>query len=84
MSPEKQEKLKELLSGPSAKAKYMCDAYFCLSFPESHPHFQHARAKRKYWMGEFGYDRQDVPKGIVLIEQKTEPSDANLEEHANG
>jgi hypothetical protein len=84
LSPDKQARLEELLSGSTVKAKYMCDAYFCVSFPGHHPHFQHARAQRKYWMGEFGYDRQDVPKGIVLIEQKIEPSDTNVEEHGNG
>lgn len=64
---EKQQALLQLVSGPDTKTKYHCDAYFCPVYPEGHPMSLAARAKRKYWMGEFGYDRNDVPKGIVLI-----------------
>ncbi len=84
LTPEKQERLKELLSGPDAKNKYMCDAYYCISYAENHPNFQHARTQRKYWIGEFGFDRQDVPKGIILIEQKVELSSVDTQESANG
>jgi hypothetical protein len=60
-------KLKALVSGPATKAKYMCDAYFCPVYPDGHPLSSHSRQQRKYWLGEFGYDRNDVPKGIVHI-----------------
>lgn len=65
-----QSRLRSLLSGPQTRATHQCDAYFCLSYPETHPNFSVYRAQRKYWMGEFGYDRADVPKGIVVVEQK--------------
>ncbi|MDD1519984.1 MULTISPECIES: DUF6932 family protein [Bradyrhizobium] len=65
--------LKALVSGPTTKAKYLCDAYFCPVYPPGHPMSDAARAQRKYWIGEFGYDRNDIPKGIVHV-KLTRPS----------
>ena len=59
--------LKALVSGPVTKASYMCDAYFCPVYPAGHPLSETSRAQRKYWLGEFGYDRNDIPKGIVQV-----------------
>lgn len=39
--------------------------YYMVSVPETHPQYQFFRERRQYWMGEFGYDRKDQPKGIV-------------------
>lgn len=69
-------KLKELVSGPATKAKYLCDAYFCPIYPTGHPLSDHSRQQRKYWLGEFGYDRNDVPKGIVHIKVAPAPPPA--------
>jgi hypothetical protein len=66
-------KLKELVSGPATKAKYMCDAYFCPVYPAGHPMSEASRAQRKYWLGEFGYDRNDIPKGIVHVKLPLAP-----------
>lgn len=60
-------RLNDLVSGKATQGKYMCDAYFCPTYPEAHPLHQHSRTQRKYWMGEFGYDRCDVAKGLVHI-----------------
>lgn len=70
LSPPQQAKLRELVLGPTTKASHKCDAYFCPSYPDTHANYDFFRSKRKYWMGEFGYDRSDVPKGIVVVEQK--------------
>jgi hypothetical protein len=70
LRPEEQLKFKELVSGKETRAKYHCDAYLALTFPPEHPNFSEARTLRKYWMGEFGYDRTDIPKGIVFIEER--------------
>ena len=64
---DKQQALMELVAGPNTRANYHCDAYFCPIYPAGHPMSDAARQKRKYWMGEFGYDRSDVPKGIVHV-----------------
>jgi hypothetical protein len=63
----KKSALKALVSGPVTKTTYMCDAYFCPIYPAGHPLSDAARTQRKYWLGEFGYDRSDVPKGIVHV-----------------
>jgi hypothetical protein len=65
-----QSKLQALVAGPATKATHKCDAYFCPTYPDGHPKHAQTRLQRKYWMGEFGYDRSDVPKGIVVVEVK--------------
>jgi hypothetical protein len=63
--------LRTLVGGKLTRATHSCDAYFCPTVPETHPQYDDVRPQRKYWMGEFGFDRQDRPKGIVhhTIEQ---------------
>ncbi|NBB41601.1 DUF6932 family protein [Sphingobium yanoikuyae] len=68
LTPEDQAKLSELFSGPVTRGTHRCDAYFVPWVPETHPMFQKLRSQRKYWMGEFGYDREDRPKGIIRTE----------------
>lgn len=65
LPPEKQEALLKLTGGAATKETHHCDAYFCPTLPDNDPLFNQLRAQRKYWMGEFGYDRVDKPKGIV-------------------
>ena len=60
-----QAKLEALFSGKATRATHLCDAYFVPTVPENHPNYSKLRAQRKYWMGEFGYDREDCPKGII-------------------
>jgi hypothetical protein len=71
-----QAKLFALLSGPATKATHMCDAYFCPIYPMGHAGYESFRANRKYWMGEFGFDRTDKPKGIVTVTVMPPPSSA--------
>lgn len=66
---------KALVAGKLTKATHHCDAYYCPVYPETHPAYEQGRQQRKYWMGEFGYDRKDVPKGIV---QRTLTAPATL------
>jgi hypothetical protein len=68
LTPIQKSEFFALASGPQTKATHMCDAYFCLTFPETHPQYPQFRQMRKYWMGEFGFDRSEVPKGIVQIQ----------------
>ena len=68
MNRADQMKIAALLDGKTTKATHMCDAYFCPSYPDTHPKYHGYRTTRKYWMGEFGYDRSDVAKGIVILE----------------
>lgn len=63
-----QQQLKALVAGKITQQTYMCDCYFCPTVKdESHPAFDHLRAQRKYWLGEFCFDRSDQPKGIVSV-----------------
>lgn len=68
MDPADQAKIYTLLSGKATKLSHMCDAYFCPSYPENHPKYEYYRPQKKYWMGEFGFDRFDIAKGIVVLE----------------
>lgn len=65
LAPNQQALLESLVSGPLTKTAFSCDAYFAPTYPDGHPNSGEARSTRKYWMGEFGYDRLDQPKGIV-------------------
>lgn len=65
LSDEQKERLVALVSGKATQKGYMCDAYFCPTYPDGHPHHSASRQQRKYWMGEFGFDRFDVAKGLV-------------------
>ncbi|MGG3871697.1 DUF6932 family protein [Brevibacillus laterosporus] len=43
---------------------YLCDAYFCYApNPRIDPN------TRNYWRGQFGFDRDDQPKGMILLDQ---------------
>lgn len=78
LPPEQQTLLRSLVLNPQeTKRAYYCDAYFCPIVPENDPRYGQLRVSRKYWMGEFGFDRLDRPKGIVrtriLAAQPSEP-----------
>ena len=73
LTPIQRAQFGALTSGQQTKATHMCDAYYCLTFPETHPQFVQFRQMRKYWMGEFGFDRNEVPKGIVQIQLAPAP-----------
>lgn len=51
--------------------QFHCDTYFIINgdtIPEEHIEAkQHFDMMKKYWMGQFGYDRNENPKGIVEI-----------------
>lgn len=47
---------------------YKCDAYMCFLNNEN-ANWNDINA-RNYWRGQFGFDRQDKPKGIVKINGK--------------
>lgn len=68
LAPADRSRLFQLFQGPGSKATHECDAYFLASFPDTDPAFPHFRTQRKYWMGEFGFDRLDKPKGILKVE----------------
>ena len=67
LSPADQIKFRALTLGSSTKSTHLCDAYFCPTVPETDPRYLMVRQNRKYWMGEFGYDRQERPKGILRM-----------------
>lgn len=65
LSPADQQKLLSLVAGKDTQSVYHCDCYFSPVVPDDHPDYNKLRASRKYWMGEFGFDRQERAKGIV-------------------
>jgi len=65
LSSVDKKKLLSLMLGSQTKTTHYCDAYFCPMVPQTDPRYAKVRQTRKYWMEEFGFDRQDRPKGIV-------------------
>jgi hypothetical protein len=63
----KRDAFRALVNGKETRKTRMCDAYICPVYPDGHANADASRQSRKYWMGEFGFDRSDVPKGIVRV-----------------
>ncbi|MBE9606117.1 hypothetical protein IAI18_14720 [Acetobacteraceae bacterium H6797] len=80
---DQKERLLRLFSGHGTKSNFMCDAYFLPSVPEDDPAYQDFRAQRKYWMGEFGYDRSDRPKGILTVSIVPDELEAPVGDESN-
>lgn len=67
------QRLNKLFLGEANKLDYECHTFFLASVPETDPAFAAFRATRKYWMGEFGFDRVDKPKGILTLAIQPRP-----------
>jgi hypothetical protein len=68
LPPAAQQQFKELVAGKQTQHTHQCDCYFCPTVKdENHPYYAELRAQRKYWLGEFCFDRSDQPKGIVSV-----------------
>ena len=68
LPPAVQQQLRSLVSGKATQQTHLCDCYFCPTVKDQHhPAYEKLRTQRKYWLGEFCFDRADVPKGIVSV-----------------
>jgi hypothetical protein len=76
LSPNEQEKLRELLSGKFTQQYYSCDAYLCPTVPETDPRYQSCIENRKYWIEFFGHDRSTKPKGLLRAKITTPSGEA--------
>jgi len=56
-----------LVAGKTTQQTHLCDCYFCPTLDPSDPLYPKVRTQRKYWLGEFCFDRVDQPKGIVSL-----------------
>ncbi|MCR8997800.1 DUF6932 family protein [Brevibacillus laterosporus] len=54
--------IKDIIENRSSN--YLCDAYFCYA-----PNSRINPNNRNYWRGQFGFDRDDQPKGMILLDQ---------------
>lgn len=68
LSHPDQSALADLFAGPNSKGSFSTDSYFVWSVPITHPAYQEYLASRRYWMGQFGFDRLENPKGMLLIQ----------------
>lgn len=74
LSPEKQNIIRHLFRGKATKATHHCDAYFIASVPDSDPRHHSYWTNRKFWLGCFGFDRADKPKGFLHVHIEPPPS----------
>lgn len=65
LSPADQTQFSALMAGKSTRASHSCDAYFVPTVAPSHPMSDQVRKIRKYWLGEFSFDRTERVKGVV-------------------
>jgi hypothetical protein len=52
------------------KTGLLCDSYVFCRYPEGHPDFWVGEWMYAYWLRQFGFSRQDGPKGLALIKAK--------------
>lgn len=50
----------------SISKQYLCDSYFAVSIIPG-KHTANDINIRNYWRGQFGFDRNDKPKGIIIL-----------------
>lgn len=46
---------------------YHCDSYVLVEWPLGHPLYSEGRAAHAYWMGQWGFDHNDEPKGMAVV-----------------
>lgn len=49
------------------RPRYSCDSYALPSYPASHRWYNQVEWYKAYWMRQFGFTRNDEPKGIAVI-----------------
>lgn len=72
ITPSISESLEHIINGISRSLK--CDAYICYCFKDW-PISETCKinpeiiTRRTYWMGQFGFDRNEQPKGIIELDK---------------
>lgn len=51
------------------RAKHLCDSYKFFEYPVGHSNHADGIWMRAYWIRQFGFSRNDVPKGIALFKR---------------
>lgn len=65
VSQPEREKIDQVLRNYSTDLR--CDSYHFYEYPQSHPLYAIGQESRSYWLGQWGFSRGLVPKGIALI-----------------
>lgn len=72
-SAEIEDKLNELFDRKHAKSEYMCDVYFYFKYPEEFSDlYEHYQNRKRYWLKQFGHDRNNDAKGIIEFDLSKE------------
>jgi hypothetical protein len=74
LSPTQRSMLQQLTIPGFVKSKYLCDAFWCCQSLTNDPRITSNPLNgvngKMYWRGVFGFDRINVPKGIIVREVK--------------
>ena len=66
-SPE-QQGVVEWATDKGLKATHHCDGYAFTVYPEGHADYWVGEYMYAYWMRQWGFDRSDAFKGIIVLE----------------
>lgn len=66
--------LRAYVRGKTTRQICHCDSYFAIKVPEDHPLREDFETAYNYWLDKFGTDRNDVPKGIVVMQLDSYPT----------
>jgi len=70
---EIEDKLNELFNKEKAKSECMCDVYFYFKYPEEFSDlYEHYKKWKRYWLKQFGHDRNNDAKGIIEFDLPNE------------
>nr|WP_165784097.1 hypothetical protein [Leptospira levettii] len=65
VSQVERDKIDQVLRNYSTDLK--CDSYHFYQYSQFHPLFSVGQQMRSYWLGQWGFSRGFIPKGIALI-----------------
>lgn len=64
-TPEQRNLIKAI--GDNLKADFLCDSYILSYYPQGHEWYNELEWWKAYWIRQFGFSREDKPKGIAVI-----------------
>ena len=56
-----------LVSGTDLAPSHRCDAYVLWEYPAGHKLVEQGEWNKAYWLRQFGFSRQDEPKGLAVL-----------------
>ena len=67
LNEKQKNNLKLIAERTNAKSRYKCDSFILIAYPKKHDKYKDYINNYMYWRGVWGFDRNDIPKGIIRV-----------------